>query len=187
MVTKGFKLTKENGEYTITELSSDKQMLLPECIAELKGRYNETTIDKFIDCVLVISLAGVTNSLRIVEHGAYDRNSVLKKIVPNTELSDQCPLPDEICGDGYNSDTTFYEFEKYHVIRMGRDVAGDDTSIHAYIWTVNGKMRCQFPDKDDIRLDSKRNNRKYWVDEYTIDSSSSGGEFVRITSEIIEF
>lgn len=187
MVTKGFKLTKENGEYMITEISSNEQLKLPECIEELKGRYPGTTIDKFIDCVLVISLAGVTDSLRMVEPNAYERNSVLKKIVPNSALSDQCPLPDEICGDEYNSDTTFYEFEKYHTIKMGRDVPGNDNSIHAYIETTSGKLRCQFPNKDDIRLDSKRNNRKYWVDEYKIASGSSGGQFVRITSEIIEF
>ena len=187
MVTKGFKLTKENSEYVITEISTNKQLKLPECIKELKGRYKDTTIDKFIDCILVISLAGVTNSLRVVEPMAYEKNSVLKKIVPNIGLTDQCSLPEEICGDGYNSDTVFHEFEKYHTIRMGRDTRGDDNSIHAYLETVNGRLRCQFPNKDNIRLDSKRNNRKYWVDEYKIASGTSGGEFVKIISEIVEY
>lgn len=185
MVTKGFNLLKENNEYIIEEISTNERLTLPTCIAELKGRYNGTTIDTFLNCTLVISLAGVTDSLNMVDNNAYDRNSVLKKIVPNRELLDKCPLPDEIRGDEYNSDTTFYEYEKYHVIKMDRDVAGDDDTIHAYLETVDGKLRVRFP--NDIRLDAKRNNRKYWIDSYKIQDGSAGGKHVIPQSDIVEF
>ena len=61
---------------------------------------------------------------------------------------------------------------------MDRDKAGDDGSIHAYLQTPkDGILRCVF-DKS-IRLEAKRNNIKYWIEDYKIDAGSNGGKFVR--------
>ena len=174
MVQDSFKLVYDAGEYQLETANGDF-MPCPECIINeaLKGKYIRA--DRFIDCQLIIALAGVTNSLRMVDQSAFDRNSVLKKIYNMPADIDSAP-------DEYES---VQDYEKYHTIKVERDIKGDDNSLHAYITTSQGKLRVRFP--NDIRLDAKRNNRSYWVENYKIQESSAGGKHVIPLTDPVEF
>lgn len=129
-----------------------------------------------------VAVAGCTDSFRSVNEAAFDRNSVIKTFTLKNgvnavdDMIDFCiDVPD---GDDVRG-AAAKEYEKFHLIKMGRDIDGNDGSIHAYVQTPkDGKLRCQFP--KDVRLDAKRNNIKYWVDDYRIDAGTNGGKFVRI-------
>ncbi len=165
MVQKEFKLVKDAGEYKLEY--AGEFYPCPKCLEDdLKGRY--VTIERFVDSNLVIALAGVTDSLRMVDQDAFDRNSVLKEIrnVPEAKGG--------IAGvDSYDD---VRDFEKYHIVRVERDIKGDDDSLHAYMETAEGKMRVRFP--NDARLDAKRNNRYFWVENYKIQDGTAGGKHV---------
>lgn len=181
MVQKTFILRKENDEYFIVdENNKNKVLKCPECILtgfdSLQGKY--VNADTFINSKLVIALAGVTNHLNKVDEDAFNRNSVLKYIIPTQEILDKTP--------GLNKIYSVREYEKYHTIKMDRAVKNDDSSIYAYIDTMEGKIKCEFPTTDDIRLDAKRNNRSYWVDNYII-TENNDTKLIKVKSELIEF
>lgn len=116
-----------------------------------------------------IALAGVTNSLNVIDYNYFDRNSVFKSfgLAPSGTIDDSI--------DGYLENAA--QYEAFHTIYMDRDVSGNDNSIHAYIYTpTDGPLRCKF-DKA-IRLEAKRNNVTYWVDDYKLSSGSNGGKYV---------
>lgn len=148
------------------------------------GKYIDA--DEMLDRVSTIrvAIAGHTNSFREVDHRAFDRNSVIKTFTLKTGINTiddtidsyiTVPDGDDVIGAAAK------EYEKFHIMKMDRDIDGDDDSIHAYIQTpADGKLRCIFA--KDIRLDAKRNNIKYWIDDYRIASGSNGGKFVRIIS-----
>lgn len=158
--------------WKIEDVSSGIILDLPKvCFDDLNtGKYIKgmDMLNK-IDTVQ-IALAGVTDSLNIVDMYSFKFRSVLKTF--NLKKNDTI---DDTISDFMHS---VKEYESYHTIYMDRDKAGDDKSIHAYIKTPNdGTLRCIF-DKS-IRLNAKRNNIKYWVFDYKIDSGSNGGKFVR--------
>ena len=131
-----------------------------------------------------VAIAGCTDSFRTVNATALERNSVLKTFTIRPGVSaiddsiDFCidvPDADDIIGAAAK------EYEKFHLIKMERDIEGNDNSIHAYVQTPkDGKLRCQFP--KDVRLDAKRNNIKFWADDYRVDAGTNGGKFVRVLS-----
>ena len=126
-----------------------------------------------------IALAGVTDSLNVVDQYSLDHRSVLKTF----GLKSNGTIDDEI--DLYLE--SIKEYEKYHILRMDRDVPGDDTSIHAYIETPkDGRIRGRFSNKDGIRLDSRRNNITYWLDDYKVVSGSAGGQSIVPVGDPIE-
>lgn len=182
MVQRIFKVRRDgdspNG-WKIEDTSSGTELNLPEIVYDDldTGKYlNAEEILEKID-TMQIALAGVTDSLRVVEPRYLDRNSVLKTF----GLKSTNTIDDSI--EEYIESVR--DYEKYHTIEMGRDVAGNDNSIHAYIETPkDGRLRCQF-DKS-VRLDAKRNNIKYWIDDYSIASGSSGGKFVRLKGDPVE-
>lgn len=181
MVQKIFKLSKSQtaaSGWEITAQDTGDTLDLPTiCIDDLEGKYlsGDQMCDK-IDTVQ-IALAGVTDSLRVVDAYSLDRRSVLKTF----SLKKSGTIDDTI--DDYL--TSVKEYEAYHTVEMGRDKAGNDNTIHAYLETPkDGKLRCQF-DKD-IRLEAKRNNIKYWAEDYKIAEGSAGGKFVRIIGDPIE-
>lgn len=182
MVEKTFKFLRENNEFYLLDRDTDTRLNCPTCLVEnssaefLVGKYQYAKPEIFVNCDVRVALAGVTDSLRLVDEKAFNANSVLKKIIPADELIDKAPLPDDL--------ESARDYEEYHIIRMDRDVKGDDDSIHAYITTVDGKLRVRFP--KDIRLDAKRNNRSYWVDSYKIQVSDAGGKHVIPQSDIQE-
>jgi hypothetical protein len=182
MVQRIFKVSKsttsQNG-WEIEDQASGEILDLPEIC------YEDLSLGKYIDADILldkietmqIALAGVTDSLRMVDEYSFRNRSVLKTF----GLKKTGTIDDEI--DGFLESIS--DYEKYHTIEMGRDKAGDDDSIHAYIETPkDGKLRCTFD--RSIRLNAKRNNIKYWVDDYKIDSGSSGGKFVRPIGTPIE-
>lgn len=182
MVQKIFKISRSNtaqsGFEIITD-SIDNPMDFPiVCLNDLEGKYlsAEEMIDK-IDTIQ-IALAGVTDSLNIVDNYSYEHRSVIKSII----LKKDGTINDTIDIIKSNSESEpesiIKNYEKYHTIVMDRDTEGNDNTIHAYIETPNdGRLRCTF-DKS-IRLNAKRNNIKYWIDDYKIDAGSAGGKFVR--------
>jgi len=158
--------------WEIEDQASGTTLNLPEiCLEDLKlGKYlsAQELLDK-ID-TMQIALAGVTDSFNMVDPYSYSRRSVLKTFT----LKSNGTIDDTI--DFYLESVK--DYEKYHTIYMDRDVDGNDGSIHAYIETPkDGKLRCVF-DKS-IRLNAKRNNIKYWIDDYKIDAGANGGKFVR--------
>ena len=182
MVQRIFKVSKSstspNG-WEIEDQSSGEILDLPDvCYEELSlGKYIdvEDMLDK-ID-TMQIALAGVTDSLRMVDEYSFRNRSVLKTF----GLKKNGTIDDEI--DRFLESVK--DYEQYHTIEMGRDKSGDDESIHAYLETPkNGRLRCTF-DKS-VRLNAKRNNIKYWVDDYNLSEGSSGGKFIRPIGEPIE-
>lgn len=174
MVQDTFRFVYDNGTYQLQNSNGD-WLECPECIVNeaLKGKYVKA--DRFTDCKLVIALAGVTNSFRMVDRSAFDRNSVLKEILDMPADIDDAP-------DSYES---VQDYESYHTIKIERDIKGDDNSLHAYMKTTAGKLRVRFP--NDKRLDAKRNNRSYWCENYKIQDGSAGGKHVIPLSELVEF
>lgn len=175
MVQRIFKVrasaTSSTG-YEIVDESTGQVLDLPEvCIEDLDtGKHiSASQIIEKID-TMQIALAGVTDSLNMVDEYSFRHRSVLKTF----GIRKNGTIDDEI--DGFLDDVKNYE--AYHTIYMDRDIAGNDNTIHAYIQTPkDGKLRCTF-DKS-IRLNAKRNNIKYWIDDYKIDTGSAGGKFVR--------
>ena len=165
--------------WEIEDNTSQVVLDLPDiCIEDLSvGKYiiESQMLDKI--STMQIALAGVTDSLRIVDDYSFRHRSVLKTF----GLKKSDTIDDTI--DGFIENIK--EYESYHTIYMDRDKTGDDNTIHAYIQTPNdGILRCIF-DKS-IRLNAKRNNIKYWVDDYKIESGSAGGKFVRPIGTPIE-
>ena len=182
MVQRIFKVrtsTTSSTGYEIEDTASGTVLDLPEvCIEDLDtGKYlNADQMISKID-TMQIALAGVTDSLNMVDEYSFRQRSVLKTF----GIAKNGTIDDEI--DGFIE--TVKDYEMYHTIEMGRDTAGDDNTIHAYLYTPkDGRLRCVF-DKS-IRLNAKRNNIKYWVDDYKIDSGSNGGKFVRPIGQPIE-
>lgn len=184
MVQRIFKvnnsITSQNG-WDIEDTMSGVVLDMPECIyEEMKGKY--ITSDEMLNKVdtLLIALAGVTDSLNPVigQEISFERRSVLKSI----RLKDNLSTIDDTIDKDLESVT---EYEKYHTIYMDRDIQDNDNSIHAYIETPNnGIVRSQF-DKS-VRLEAKRNNIKYWVDDYEIATDSAGKVFIRPISQPVE-
>ena len=142
---------------------TDEIMNLPEkCYEDLAGKYlsSEDILEKV--ATVSIALAGITDSYNMVDPYSYDRRSVIKtiKLIGGTGTIDDL-LTEPIEVDEYKK---IYDYEKYHTVIMGRDVAGDDTS----------------------RVDAKRNNIKYWIDNYQIDEGTNGGKYVRPLTDPIE-
>lgn len=175
MVQKIFKVQRSQTSPTgweIEDSSSGKVLDLPEvCMEDLDtGKYIKNSQMLEMIETAQIALAGVTDSLNIVDDYSFRHRSVLKTfgIKKNGTVDDTI--------DGFLENVQ--EYESYHTIYMDRDKAGDDGSIHAYLQTPkDGILRCVF-DKS-VRLDAKRNNIKYWIDDYKIDAGSAGGKFVR--------
>ncbi len=128
---------------------------------------------------LQIALAGITDGFNIVDQFSFDRRSELKSfgLKPNGTIDDTI--------DFYLKSVK--EYEKFHTLKMDRDIKGDDDSIHAYIETpTEGRIRSRFSKQNGIRLDSKRNNIDYWLDDYKIVSGSAGGKSVVPIGDPIE-
>lgn len=182
MVQRIFKVQKSASSVTGWELedqSTGEILDLPEVIIEdlNLGKYvSASEMLAKID-TMQIALAGVTDSLNMVDEYSFRHRSVLKTF----SLKSSGTIDDSI--DGFL--TSVAEYEELHTIFMDRDVDGNDGSIHAYIYTPrDGKLRCTF-DKS-IRVNAKRNNIKYWVDDYKIDAGSNGGKYVRPSGTPIE-
>lgn len=182
MVQSIFKVRKSSVSaigWEIEDTKSGKVLDMPECIyEEMNGKYMKA--DDMLELVgtLQIALAGVTDSLNMVNNTYFDKNSVLKSILLRDSIG---TIDDEI---DFLLDNV-KEYEKFHIVEMGRDKAGDDTSIHAYIETPkNGRVRAQFD--RSVRLEAKRNNIKYWIEDYKIATGTAGGVFIRPISTPIE-
>ncbi|MBQ8218207.1 MAG: hypothetical protein IJZ79_02785 [Bacilli bacterium] len=182
MVQRIFKVrhssTSNNG-WEIEDQSTGTVLDLPAiCLQDLDlGKYLDA--QEMLDRIdtMQIALAGVTDSLNIVDEYSLNRRSVLKTF----SLKQSNTIDDTI--DEYLESVK--EYEKYHTIYMDRDKDGNDNSIHAYLVTPkDGILRCTF-DKS-IRLNAKRNNIKYWTDDYKIDAGANGGKFVRPIGTPIE-
>ena len=174
MVQRIFKVqrsaTSPSG-WELEDTGSGKILDLPDvCIEELdEGKYmkNSQMLGKIE--TIQIALAGVTDSLNIVDDYSFRHRSVIKTF----KLKKSDTIDDTI--DGFLENVK--EYESYHTIYMDRDKVGDDGTIHAYIQTPkDGILRSRF-DKS-IRLNAKRNNIKYWIDDYKIESGSNGGKYV---------
>lgn len=182
MVQRIFKVNKSVTSSTgweIEDQTSNIILDLPEIV------YEDLNIGKYIKAddllakidTMQIALAGVTDSLNIVDDYSLKRRSVIKTF----SLKANSTIDDTI--DEYITSVNMYE--SYHTIYMDRDTAGNDNTIHAYIDTPkHGKLRCMF-DKS-ARLNAKRNNIKYWIEDYKIDSGSNGGLFVRLLGHPVE-
>ena len=193
MVAENFKVSRESSATTgwMIECINDPNVSfdMPENVYNAFGGKYIKADDLLAKVETIrVAIAGVTDSFREVNPEALERNSVLKTftlrsgICAADDMIDFCvdvPDADEVLGAAAK------EYEKFHIIRMERDTEGNDNSIHAYIQTPkDGKLRCQFP--KDVRLDAKQNNVKYWVDDYRVDSGSSGGKFVRLLGQYRE-
>ena len=179
MVQKIFTLQKSDTSANGWNIEVDEiSIQLPDNIYdELQGKYISS--DEMLEKIstIQIALAGVTDSLNEVDTYSFLNRSVLKTF----DLKPSGTIDDEI--EDYLHSVK--EYEKYHTIYMDRDKEGNDNSIHAYIETPkNGLLRSTF-DKD-LRLNAKRNNIKYWIDDYKIATGSAGGEFVRPIGKPIE-
>ncbi len=178
-IFKVFKSYDSSTGWSIEDLSSGTILDLPEiCIEDLNsGKY--TNSEELLDRIatMQIALAGVTDSLNIVDNYSLHRRSVLKTFTLKASGTIDDTINDYI--------ESVSQYESYHTIYMDRDVTGNDNTIHAYLQTPkDGILRCQF-DKNS-RLNAKRNNIKYWIDDYKISSGSSGGKFVRPLGHPIE-
>ena len=180
MVQRVFKVNKSTTSSNGWEIEFDGKILqLPDNIYdELEGKYLDP--DEILEKIdtMQIAVAGVTDSLNIVDLYSMLNRSVLKTFGLKSNLG---TIDDEI--DNYLE--SIADYEKYHTIYMDRDIDGNDGSIHAYLETPkSGKLRVMF-DKAS-RLNAKRNNIKYWIDDYNISTGSAGGEFVRPVGKPIE-
>lgn len=175
MVQKIFKVMRSSTApcgWEIEDQSTGEVLDLPEvCYEDLDlGKY--ISASEMLERIetMQIALAGVTDSLSMVDEYSYRHRSVLKTF----SLKKSDTIDDTI--DTYLESVK--DYEALHTIFMDRDVDGNDGTIHAYLYTPkDGKLRCTF-DKS-VRLNAKRNNIKYWVDDYKIDAGANGGKFVR--------
>ena len=183
MVQRIFKLQKSTTSATgweIVDQDSGKVLDLPSIVVDTLNEGKYIRANQMLDMIdtMQIALAGVTDSLNLspdldqARAEIYlDRNSVLKTF----GLKKNGTIDDTI--DFYL--TSVKEYEKYHTLKMDRDVSGDDSTIHAYIEVPNvGKIRSRFSKQDGIRLDSKRNNIDYWVADYKVVTGSQGGKSI---------
>jgi hypothetical protein len=183
MVQRIFKVAQDSSAATgwsITDTYTGTVLELPEVVFEEldKGKYVDA--DEMLGKIetVQIALAGVTDSLRMVDEYSFRHRSVMKTFGLKKQGNS---IDDSI--DFFLESVT--DYEKYHTIEMGRDKPGDDTSIHAYIETPkDGKLRCTF-DKS-VRLNAKRNNIKYWVEDYKLSEGSNGGKFIRPIGDPVE-
>lgn len=183
MVQRIFKVAQDSSAATgwsITDTSTGTVLELPEVVFEEldKGKYIKANeLLSKIETVQ-IALAGVTDSLRMVDEYSFRHRSVIKTF----GLKKQ--------GNSIDDSIDFFlesvkDYEKYHTIEMDRDKMGDDTSIHAYLETPkDGRLRCTFD--RSTRLNAKRNNIKYWVEDYNLGEGSNGGKFIRPIGDPIE-
>ena len=183
MVQRIFKVAQDSSAATgwsITDTSTGTVLELPEVVFEEldKGKYIKANeLLSKIETVQ-IALAGVTDSLRMVDEYSFRHRSVIKTF----GLKKQ--------GNSIDDSIDFFlesvkDYEKYHTIEMDRDKLGDDTSIHAYLETPkDGRLRCTFD--RSTRLNAKRNNIKYWVEDYNLCEGSNGGKFIRPIGDPIE-
>lgn len=180
MVQKIFKVQRSDMYNTGWGLVYYENIIpLPECIyEELNGKY--MSADDILDMIdtIQIALAGITDSLNIVEMYSFCHRSVLKTFA----LKDNLGTIDDEFDDFY---TSIYDYEKYHIIEMDREIDHDDNSVYAYIYTyTDGRIKCSFD--TSIRLYAKRNNIKYWVDDYTISTNDNGETYAIPSSTPIE-
>lgn len=158
--------------YEIVDTASGTVLDLPEiCVEDLNGKYIKS--DDMLKKIktMQIALAGVTDSLKQISEDlvSFQRRSVLKTFMLHSSGTIDDTITDPI--------ESVKEYETYHTIIMDRDKSGDDGSIHAYLMTpTQGRLRCKF-DKS-VRLHAKRNNIKYWIDDYKIGSGDKGGLYV---------
>lgn len=155
----------------------EKDLDVPLCIiSAFNNSSKRTNWPKMVNRISSIRLAvaGVTNSLNKAfddekSDRYYHENSVLKSFgVQGNDIDDIIT--------GYLESPA--EYAKYHTIFMERDIPGDDSSIHAYIYTPEfGKMKCEFD--ESLILESRQNNVTYWVDKYTIETDQNGNKIVK--------
>ena len=183
MVQRVFTLTRDvnvQSGWVITDTNSGETLELPPCCVEqLTGKYMQG--DEMLEKIstIQIALAGVTDSFRLVDAYSFNNRSVVKTfgLKPSGTIDDQIDFfLDNI-----------HEYEKFHIIKMDRDIPGDDDSIHAYIETPkNGKVRSRFSRQDGIRLDAKRNKIDYWVADYNVVIGTNGGASIVPIGDPIE-
>jgi hypothetical protein len=178
MVSRILTPVDNGGVWELVDNETGKTLSFPTVIMEeLKGKY--ISAEELLSRISTIKIAfsGMTDSLNIIDDINYDRRSALQTFGLN----------------GYNTIdqgideflTSVADYEKYHTIKMDRDVPGDDSSIHAYIETPkDGRLRCVFD--QSVRVYAKRNNVNYWIEDYTIDAGSNDGKFIRPVGEIEE-
>ena len=183
MVQRIFKVAQDSSSatgWTITDTSTDIVLELPEVVFEELDNGKYVDADELLGKIetVQIALAGVTDSLRMVDEYSFRHRSVMKTF----GLKKQ--------GNSIDDSIDFFlesvkDYEKYHTIEMDRDKMGDDTSIHAYLETPkDGRLRCTFD--RSTRLNAKRNNIKYWVEDYNLGEGSNGGKFIRPIGDPIE-
>ena len=183
MVQRIFKVAQDSSSatgWTITDTSTDIVLELPEVVFEELDNGKYVDADELLGKIetVQIALAGVTDSLRMVDEYSFRHRSVMKTFGLKKQGNS---IDDSI--DFFLESVT--DYEKYHTIEMGRDKPGDDTSIHAYLETPkDGRLRCTF-DKS-VRLNAKRNNIKYWVEDYKLSEGSNGGKFIRPIGDPVE-
>lgn len=187
MVAETFNIYKDsssNTGWTIESISDPTITFdMPENVYNsFDGKY--ISADELLEKIktIRIALAGVTDSLNIVNREALIHNSVTKTFTIKDGICNVDDMLDFVitvdnADDG--NGIAAMEYEKWHIIKMERDVLGDDDTIHAYVTTPkDGKLRCRF--SKDVRLDAKRNNIKYWADDYKIQTGTNGGKYVII-------
>ena len=186
MVQRIFKVIPSSTSATgweIVDKAIGTILYLPESVKEVltEGAKYLKDANFILDRIetMQIALAGVTDSLHIVDQYSLDHRSVLKSF----RLKNNGTIDDEI--DFYIE--SIKEYENLHTFRMDRDVPSDDTSIHAYIETPkDGRIRSRFSNKDKIRLDSRRNNITYWLNDYKVVAGSAGGKSIIPIGDPIE-
>ena len=186
MVQRIFKVISSSTSATgweIEDQASGTVLDLPESVKEVltEGAKYLKDADFILDRIetMQIALAGVTDSLNIVDQYSLEHRSVLKTF----GLKNNGTIDDEI--DFYLE--SIKEYENFHTLRMDRDVPGDDTLIHAYVETPkDGRIRSRFSNKDGIRLDSRRNNITYWLNDYKVVAGSAGGKSIIPIGDPIE-
>ena len=182
MVQRIFKVSKSfdsNTGWDIEDQASGDVLELPEIVYKDLDSGKYITANEILERIdtIQIALAGVTDSLNIVDEYSFRHRSVLKTF----GLKSNSTIDDSI--DKYLE--SIKEYEQYHTIYMDRDIEGNDNSISAYIDTYkHGKLRCMF-DKAS-RLNAKRNNIKFWLNDYKIDAGTNGGLFIRPLGQPIE-
>lgn len=128
---------------------------------------------------ITATLYAISNELYVDNQDVYNEDSVIESFTINPIAGS---IDEAFKGVEFES---VKDYEKYHIIKMGRDVAGNDSTIHAYIETPkDGRLRSLFDrsvkiDDTNIRTFAKRNNIQYWVEDYRVEERSAGGKFVR--------
>lgn len=148
----------ENGYMLVDKINPNKFLPIPTVVMEdLTGKYMAAQdILAKIDTIQ-IALAGVTDSLNIVDNVSLMRRSVVKTFA----LKPSDTIDDEI--EGYIE--SIDQYEQYHTIRMIRD---ENRNIKAVIThPTRGDMPVKFD--ESLMLNARRNNIKYWVNDYKVE------------------